>query len=802
MRLPVLSVALVLLALSAHAQAPTDLAVTISCPATAIQGASFPCQLVAHNNGPDAAQSVRAIVDFNNDRTWMLGYTSSTTPRLACFPTGLGTSPFFECDVTTLAANGTATADLTIATDPSFFIGDTVKLTPRVSMANPDTNPSNNVAGSTLIDRSSSDVQLTMTAPATAPAGTDVTLTIKVLAAGPSDALNTVVKYDLPPGTAFVSASVDDRQEAPTLTCTTPTAGSGGSVQCSGHLIAPIPAFQFPALDETVTVTIRLPITGGTFVNTASANSTIPDPVSSNNTASATIVANANPDSADMSIVKSADVLSAVSGTPVTYSLLVRNAGPAIARAVVITDDLPAGMTLVSSSVPCSGSPLTCPLGDLAPGASTTVRLIASAPSSAGDTTNTARVASNTADALPANNTSSVRVSIVPANEADLFVQGSFATPAVRDFAAGLGFAFVNRGPAVATNVRFTISMPAGTTLHRFDAGNLTCSTPPIHSAGPISCAVSSLSTVGGASIDLEIDVPRTIPIDTMLVANASISSDTPDSHSSDNTATATSTPVQASTDLSASLAPNPTTVAPGADVTWTAIVTNRGPDAARNLTVSSTLPTVPSAITSGVAVCRNGLPVVCTLPTLTAGSQLTISMATKAPDKTGFYAPSLRVTSDAYDTSSGNDRGETTLKVAVPTAADVAVSIDAPPTAPAGSDVTLRLHLRNHGPNDAATVRVAGALPARAAFVSIRQESGPAFVCLATNDLVCTATSFPASASADFAIVFGTEASPSILWWSAAVTSTTADPSLQNNAANATVDVGGHAARRRAAHH
>jgi hypothetical protein len=49
-----------------------------------------------------------------------------------------------------------------------------------------------------------------------------------------------------------------------------------------------------------------------------------------------------------------------------------------VARNVVVTDDLPVGLTFVSSVPPCAaaGQIVSCPLGDLAPGATATIDLV------------------------------------------------------------------------------------------------------------------------------------------------------------------------------------------------------------------------------------------------------------------------------------------------------------------------------------------------------------------------------------------------------------------------------------------
>lgn len=87
----------------------------------------------------------------------------------------------------------------------------------------------------------------------------------------------------------------------------------------------------------------------------------------------------------DVSLSMSADRASATAGDLITYTLTVHNAGPGSAAQVKIHDHLPAGLALVSVSVPCttSADEAECDLGTLAHGADRVVTLVARAKGSA-----------------------------------------------------------------------------------------------------------------------------------------------------------------------------------------------------------------------------------------------------------------------------------------------------------------------------------------------------------------------------------------------------------------------------------
>jgi uncharacterized repeat protein (TIGR01451 family) len=103
-------------------------------------------------------------------------------------------------------------------------------------------------------------------------------------------------------------------------------------------------------------------------------------------------------------------------GGNITYTLTVHNAGPSPAAGVMLTDSLPAGLSLVSASSTngtCSGTrTVTCDLGTVNAGAENdvSVMIVATAGRSAAPSiTNTATVSSATADPSSANNQASAQ---------------------------------------------------------------------------------------------------------------------------------------------------------------------------------------------------------------------------------------------------------------------------------------------------------------------------------------------------------------------------------------------------------
>ena len=73
--------------------------------------------------------------------------------------------------------------------------------------------------------------------------------------------------------------------------------------------------------------------------------------------------------------------------------------------------------------------------------------------------------------------------------------------------------------------------------------------------------------------------------------------------------------------------------------------------------------------------------------------------------------------------------------------------------SAQANTDVAYSITLLNNGPNAADSVSLTDTLPGTMTFVSIQQNSGPAFSCSGTTTVTCSILSFAAGASATFTL-------------------------------------------------
>ena len=119
---------------------------------------------------------------------------------------------------------------------------------------------------------------------------------------------------------------------------------------------------------------------------------------------------------ADLSIAKTGPA-SVSSGAQMTYTLTVTSNGPDTATNVTVTDVLLGSVSFVSASAGCNiaVTTATCTAATLANGASVAYTVTVVAPSSSASVTNTASVASNTADLFDANDSDTL-VTTLPAD--------------------------------------------------------------------------------------------------------------------------------------------------------------------------------------------------------------------------------------------------------------------------------------------------------------------------------------------------------------------------------------------------
>ncbi len=496
--------------------------------------------------------------------------------------------------------------------------------------------------------------------------------------------------------------------------------------------------------------------------------------------------------SADLAITKTGPATVVAAGS-VSYSLVVVNNGPSDAANLSVADTLPAGVTFVSASGAgwaCSNVgnvSVTCTRAALAAGATApTITIVVTAPAQAGSLSNTASVASTTADPVPANNTSTVVTAVTASADLAMTKLGPPTVTAGGSVAYSL--VVVNNGPSDAANLSVADTLPAGVTFVSASGAGWVCS-----NVGNVSVTCTRPALAAGVTAPT-ITVVVTAPAQaTTLTNTASVASTTADPVPANNTSSVT-TGVTASADLAITKT-GPATVVAGGAVSYQLVVTDNGPSDAANLSVTDTLPagvTFVSATGAGWTCTNVGnVSVTCTLPTLATGATApSITIVVTAPAQAASLSNTASVAATTADPNAANN---TSVAVTTVTAsADLAVTKTGPATVVAGGSVAYSLVVVNNGPSDAANLSVTDTLPAGVTFVS---ATGAGWTCSNVGNVSVTCTRPALAAGATAPTITATVTAPTqagTLANTASVSSTTADPVPSNNSSSTSTSVTG----------
>jgi len=429
--------------------------------------------------------AVPPAITSPNNVTFSVGSPGTFTVTTTGVPSPALTETGALPNGVTFTDNGNGTA--TLAGTPAAGSGGTYTLTFHA------TNASGTATQTfTLTVRSSADLSVVKTGPATAVAGTDVSYTITVANAGPDTAVAATELDTVPANTTFKSFTQ----------FTGPANGSD------------LPSGASETYLLVVTVNANAP-NGSTISNTATVTSTTFDPNPANNASTVTTTVSAQ---ADVSIVKTGPA-TAVAGNNVTYAITVDNAGPSDAQSVTTSDVVPPSTTLVSfvqNSGPANG-------GTLPAGGTQTFTLIVNvnANTASGATiTNTANVTSTTTDPNPANNASSVTTAI--STLADVSIVKTGPATAVAGGDVTYAITVTNAGPSDGQAVVTTDTPPGNATLVSFT-----------QNTGPASGA--ALPAGGTETFTVVVNVNPGTAAGATVTNTANVSSTTPDPVAANN---------------------------------------------------------------------------------------------------------------------------------------------------------------------------------------------------------------------------------------------------------------------------
>jgi len=330
--------------------------------------------VTASNNGSSDANGVTVSDLLPNGLALVTAVPSTGSYNNA---TGLWT-------IGTLANGGSATLIVTATVNRIETLVNTASKSGQNEI---DPNGSNNTATVSLNGAALIDIEVTETVDLGTPGiGQDVFFLVTARNAGPATANLVVLEDNLPAGLTFVTSTPSQGSyTAGTGTWDVGTLASGASA----------------TLSVQMTNTVNTPV-----IRTVTKIAATEDDFITGNDAASVVLNPATPN-ADLALSKITSQEPVSSGLDFNYVVVVTNLGAGNATGVVMTDDLPAGVTLVTatpSQGSCSGTTtVTCTLGNLLVGGSATIDIVVT-KNDPGSVTNTASVAGNEADPNPDNN--------------------------------------------------------------------------------------------------------------------------------------------------------------------------------------------------------------------------------------------------------------------------------------------------------------------------------------------------------------------------------------------------------------
>jgi uncharacterized repeat protein (TIGR01451 family) len=376
---------------------------------------------------------------------------------------------------------------------------------------------------------------------------------------------------------------------------------------------------------------------------------------------------------ADMSVSKTGPV-TANAGTVISYTITVTNGGPNPAINATLTDTIPAGTTFASLVSPGGWSCTTpavngsgainCTIGSMAAG-SAVFTLNVNGPAAPASVSNTATVSSSSTDNTPGNNSSTANTNVI--NTADLSITKTATATAAQGTNVTYNISLTNNGPNPATSVSLTDALPANTTFvstAQPTGPAFICTNPTVGTNGTVTCTNASLASGATATFTIVATVSGSAPLGTLNnTANATTTSTDP---TTPNTSTAGTVITAGNADVGVVKTPAPGPYGTGNSLTYTIAVSNAGPTAAANVTVTDAIPagtTFVSAIPTQGS-CSGTTTVTCSLGSIANLGSASIALTVTLPSAPGPVTNTATVSTTSPDPTPGNNSSTSNITV------------------------------------------------------------------------------------------------------------------------------------------
>ena len=704
----------------------TDLSITkLDTPDPVIAGNMLTYTVTVTNNGPSDSSGAVVTDTLPSDVT---AVSTSPIPPFAGCSEGTGPTSAATCTMGAIPAGASRSYTISVAvdSDASGMLTNSITVAGNESEPSVDPNPNTVVQMTTVSQQANLSITKT-DSPDPVLAGESLTYTMTVTNFGPSDANGVVVTDTLPAG---VSSPV-------TSGC---SEDPNGGASCTLGAIAAGTSKMY-----TLTVTVDSSTTGS-ITNMASVAGAETDPISTNDSVSATTTVLT---SADIRVTKTDSTDPVLPSGTLIYTITVTNDGPQTANNVVVTDTLPAGVTfsLSAADTTCddTGGTLagtamvpTCTFASLASGSSEVFTYTVTVNGSAsGIITNNVSVDADEADPNPGNNFGSEGTLV---QGAATLVDMSIAKSGTPDpVAPGGDLTYTitvtnNSATNTANNIVVTDTLPSAVTFANNNGATTCDNVGTLGGTATIpTCTFASIAPMMSETFTFDVTVSGSAS--GTLINNVSVTADESDPSPGNNFASA-ATQVNVPTtlvDLSIGKTSLPNPVAPSGTLIYTITVTNNSTtEAATNVVVTDTF---PAAVTFGNTMADTtcdeeggtlgGTAMVptCTFASLAANSMETFSYTvTVGGGASGIITNNVSVDAVESDPNPGNNfASDATLVEAAVVQVDMSIakSGSPDPVLPNGSLTYTITITNNSATNTANNIVVTDTLPSAVTFAN-----------------------------------------------------------------------------------
>jgi uncharacterized repeat protein (TIGR01451 family) len=244
----------------------------------------------------------------------------------------------------------------------------------------------------------------------------------------------------------------------------------------------------------------------------------------------------------------------------------------------------------------------------------------------------------------------------MPAGQTDVAVTAIGQSVVSPGTSATYTITLTNNGPLAAQNVVLTDALPAGATF-----GSLTQTSGPDaftfgQSGGTVTATAAADIAMGSSDTFTLVVTAPNAPLGTNFSDSAAVTSSTPDLTSVNSSATVAGAILGPPADLVVTTS-TPTSVSEGNNITYTATVTNNGPNQATGVVLTDSrinLRHVSATATQGTITLTNG-EYIDTIGSIDAGGAVILTVTLQALEDSGL-GHSATVTATSADTNTSNN--------------------------------------------------------------------------------------------------------------------------------------------------